>query len=132
MKKFKIGSKVVVIADTCMHGVPYGTILTISSIDNNNYYRVHENGRSYLPADLKLSISSIEDIKKEIESEEKNIEKCFEEIETLQKKVDFLKEIGSDKFDENEYKIYTLLKSSNGKLTSKENLKLVADLFLKK
>ena len=52
------------------------------------------------------------------------------QVNAIQTKIDYLTESGADTFDENEYKVYTTLKTLENKdLSLKDKTKLIAELI---
>ena len=65
----------------------------------------------------------VEDLKKELSEAQTK-------LETIQSKLDWLKETGSNEFSEQEFKVYQTLKLlENGKLSMVEKSKLIAELI---
>ena len=65
----------------------------------------------------------IEDLKKELSEAQTK-------LDTIQSKLDWLKETGSNEFSEQEFKVYQTLKLlENGKLSMVEKSKLIAELI---
>ena len=65
-----------------------------------------------------------------IEDLEKELSEAQTKLETIQSKLDWLKETGSNEFSEQEFKVYQTLKLlENGKLSMVEKSKLIAELI---
>lgn len=131
MKKFKVGSKVTIIADTVNHGIPLGGVYIIERVENNNRLFLTAYPGVYLtPRDVKAAFLTEEDIKEEISSEEAKIKNANDEIAILKSKLDYLSETKSKNFDENEFKAYHALKIiENSDLSLIEKTKFISKLF---
>jgi hypothetical protein len=67
-----------------------------------------------------------------IEELEKELSEAQTKLDNIQFKIDWMKETGSDDFNEDEFKVYQTLKLlDNGKLSMLEKSKLIAELIKK-
>jgi hypothetical protein len=67
-----------------------------------------------------------------IEELEKELSEAQTKLDNIQFKIDWMKETGSDDFNEDEFKVYQTLKLlDNGKLSMIEKSKLIAELIKK-
>lgn len=77
-----------------------------------------------------LTNITVKDIEDNITSLKKDISNIKEEIKKEEVKIEYLKETGSEKYDENEFKVYTTLSLlEDPKLSKLEKAKLVANLI---
>lgn len=128
VSNLKPGAKLIVIDDTVDHRSPNGTLLTFKRMDGR-YILVNETGMCYADCDLKLYCENMEDITNEILIEKEKINQSFVEICDLKEKLEFLIETKMSDFNENEYKIYSLLKNFNKEATIEEKRKTLINLF---
>lgn len=89
-----------------VHGLKKGDILTISHVNmgSPNYiYTIEKPNVIFYEANLEIGSYNKEEISKDILELEKN-------INLLKNKLSYLEEIGSEEYDENEFKVYQTLK----------------------
>ena len=74
----------------------------------------------------------MEGYKSGIEELEKELSEAQTKLNNIQFKIDWMKETGSEEFNEDEFKVYQTLKLlENGKLSMLEKSKLIAELIKK-
>ena len=74
----------------------------------------------------------MEGLKVGIEDLEQELSEAQTKLDNIQFKIDWMKETGSDDFNEDEFKVYQTLKLlENGKLSMLEKSKLIAELIKK-
>jgi hypothetical protein len=73
------GTKVIVVSDTCIHGIKIGTTLTVKGLNTDKSgYLVQESGNYFKFSDLRLVIVTIEDVKNGIRISRKISYRCTE------------------------------------------------------
>jgi len=146
-RKFEIGDTAVVNSKVSNHDIKYnhvgpGTEVIIksyeSSYSSSAYYKVQTpTGKivALLPnvLDKTAGKTSIEKFQVLIDQANEKIEKTKAFIAETESKIAFLKETGSDTFDENEFKAYhTLTIIEQGNMSKIEKAKAIAALISKK
>lgn len=143
-RKFENGDMVVVTEKISKHyrvqGIFPGTVGTVTGYNYNKYgssstYTVKfQNGMTindYSTAFEKgIPKSSIEVLQEQIEKAKEKIERTQAFILETQEKIDFMKEIGTEVFDPNEFKAYqTLTIIDNSNMSKLEKAKAIASLI---
>ena len=142
-RKFQDGDIAVVNSNVSNHDVKYnhvgpGTHVTISCYNYEGTYTVQKpNGdKIFLHSkvlDKTTAKTSAEKFQEQIEKAKENIARTQSFIAETEAKIAFLKEIGSDEFDENEFKAFhTLTIIEQGNMSKIEKAKAIAALISKK
>ena len=125
--------------DLRFNGVNPGTIVKIIKfMGYDGMYNVEKPDGSRITMNTKAlektnAKTSIEKFEEQIEKAKENIAKTQAFIAENEAKISFLKEIGSDTFDENEFKAYhTLTIIEQGNMSKIEKAKAIAALISKK
>lgn len=123
-----IGKTVEIINTIGNHLVPIGTRVVITGTYHNGDYKFYHD---YNSTSLKgTNFKKLPLTLKELRSELKRITEEYEkESKQIKDKITFIKEIGSEEFDENEFKAYTTLSIIEGTTSKKEKAKLIANLL---
>lgn len=101
-QKFRAGDKVEIVADSIGHGLSFGTILTVKSLQNNYVY-FRENGSYASVLDLQAAREEKGKLLKHLVEKEK-------ETRIIKDKISFLEETNADVFDAKEFRKYQLKK----------------------
>jgi len=142
-RKFQDGDLAIVNSNVSNHDIKYnkvgpGTEVKIVSYSYEGMYVVQKPDGNRIPLSTKVldkttEKSSIEKFQSLIDQAKDKIEKTQAFIAETQAKIDFLKEIKSDEFDENEFKAYhTLTIIEQGNMSKIEKAKAIAALISKK
>ena len=142
LKEYLLGKRIKIL-NTC-GGHNYGSTGEVITLNNEkltvsggsgNTYNVLNNGidggnsLNFTRFSV-LSNLTTKDIQDNIKSLKKNISDIKEEIKKEEVKIEYLKETGSEKYDENEFKVYTTLSLlEDPKLSKLEKARLVANLI---
>jgi hypothetical protein len=143
LRKFEIGETVVITDKISKysqntHGVKPGMSATVVGYAYQGYYQVKlESGRVINEKSTAFSKSksktSVEQFQEEIEKAQEMIKAAESFIVETQAKINFLAEVGSDEFNENEFKAYhTLSIIEQGNMTKIEKAKAIAALISSK
>jgi hypothetical protein len=115
--------------------IPGVTRATVDSYRYDGYYRFRLDNGTFFTAkpssfEKGKSKSSLEQFQEQIEKAEAKIVSTKAFIEETQNKIAFMNEIGSDQFDENEFKAYhTLTIIEQSDMTKIEKAKAIALLI---
>lgn len=146
-RKFQNGDLVVVTEKISKHyqiqGISPGMVGTITGYNygygssSSTYNVKFQNGMTindYSTAfEKEIPKSSIEVLQEQIEKAKEKIERTQAFILETKEKIDFMKEIGSDVFDPNEFKAYqTLTLIENTEMSKLEKAKAIASLITSK
>ena len=143
-RKFQDGDLAIVNSNVSNHDIKYnkvgpGTEVKIVSYSYDGMYVVQKpDGRDRIALstqvlDKTTGKTSIEKFQVLIDQAKEKIEKTQAFIAETQAKIDFLKEIKSEEFDENEFKAYhTLTIIEQGNMSKIEKAKAIAALISKK
>ena len=130
------GTKLVVIDNKSCHNIPLNTKVKYSysaSASEGKIYVSRDGkilGQYFYNSDLRLDIYTIEDMNDELKSAEEAVLNAEKVVENIKFKIEYMTEVGSDNFDENEYKAYSTLKTlENTNLTTLDKAKQIASLF---
>jgi hypothetical protein len=142
LRKFEIGETVVITDKISKysqntHGVKPGMSATVVGYALGYYQVKLESGRQISEKSTAFSKSksktSVEQFQEEIEKAQAMIKAAESFIVETQAKINFLAEVGSDEFNENEFKAYhTLSIIEQGNMTKIEKAKAIAALISSK
>lgn len=137
IRTYLTGKKIKIISVAGGHNYgPVGTVLELTNIatasissSSINYGIPNGNTLRFTEFTVLTEITSKE-IKEDIKMYKEQLKEIEASITQCNNKLDYLKEIGSDKFDDNEFKAYETLKLvDNKKLSTIEKAKLIAKLI---
>jgi len=120
-----IGKTATVIANTAGHNVPLGSSVKIDSCPNANLYSGLWGTYRYnfYPCDLRIEPITKEEL-------ENRLKELSQESKICHDKLDFLNEIGSDEYNETEFKVYQVLRELDNKTMSKfDKTKVIAKII---
>lgn len=131
-REFLIGKKVKVIANKSGHQFPIGTVIELNSPSHitSQYYTGTGNGYTLYFYDVTLiQEETIADINEAIKFQEKIMKDAGKEIESLKLKEDFMIANKLETWNEDEYKVYTVLQTLKTKKSDIEKAKVIAELI---
>lgn len=142
-RKFQDGDIAVVNSNVSNHDIKYnhvgpGTEVTIVKYNGEGAYTIQkpDGNKTFLHSkvlDKTTAKTSVEKFNALIEKAKENIARTKVFIAETEAKIAFLKEIGSDEFDENEFKAFhTLTIIEQGNMSKIEKAKAIAALISKK
>lgn len=138
-RKFEVGDEIIATEKVSVYnknrGVTPGMSGRITNYQYQGYYQaMMSNGLSISEPSTAFEKgkprSSVEVIQEQIEKAQEKITRTMAFIEEQQEKIKFLKEIGSDVFDPNEFKAYqTLTIIDNSNMSKLEKARAIASLI---
>lgn len=121
-KTFKVGDKIIIVANTTGHSIPLNTVCTLGRIVGSNYYTTEYPSVYVRPSDFKERTQTLEDVKTDLET--------FEAlVEETKAKLSFMKANKLNEFDPDQFKVYAVLKTLDSKSSLLEKSKVIADLI---
>lgn len=121
-KSFKIGDKIIIVANNSGHSIPLNTVCTLNRISGTNYYTVEYPNMYLRTSDFKEGIQTLEDVKTDLET--------FEAlVEETKAKLAFMKANKLNEFDPDQFKVYAVLKTLDSKSSLVEKSKVIAELI---
>ena len=127
----KKGQKFMVVANSNSHNYPMNTVLTLSengtkATSMSNCAVEVPDGNNLMAKDCILAEISLEMMKSELVDMS---ERYKTESDELKSKIDFCEKNGLDTFDEDLYKVHSVLKALDSKATLIEKTKMIAALL---
>jgi len=131
MEKFENlnGKKVKIISTENGHGVPMGTVVTITASYPNNgfggtatYYHSYNSSTVLYRKNFVLYSLTKEELQKELEETQKK-------ASDIQAKIDFLNENNLENFDEDYFKVYSALQELDKDSSITEKVKVIINLI---
>ena len=127
----KKGQKFMVVANSNLHNYPMNTVLTLSengtkATSMSNCAVEVPDGNNLMAKDCILAEISLEMMKSELVDMS---ERYKTESDELKSKIDFCEKNGLDTFDEDLYKVHSVLKALDSKATLIEKTKMIAALL---
>ena len=123
-KTLKVGQRCKIVKNGSCHNYELGTIVTICKISGTHIY-VNGIGSYFYKADLESLHLTKEDLLKDIKKYEEEIQQC-------KSKIEFITETGSESYDEDQFKVYNILKMIEDPKTTKiQKSKLIAEMISK-
>lgn len=121
-KTFKIGDRIIIVANTSGHSIPLNTVCTLGRISGTNYYTVEYPNVYLRTSDFKEGIQTLEDVKTDLET--------FESlVEETKAKLAFMKANKLTEFDPDQFKVYAVLKTLDSKSSLLEKSKVISELI---
>lgn len=133
-KKFKVGDLVRPYKNSNSHDYAIGEVYRVKDVDLTTFTAESLNGRwrgnMLRHEDCKPAFEDLDSFEENIEQVESNIKKLNSVKLELESKINWMKEVGADTFDENEYRVWQALSTiEDGGLSKLEKVKLIAALL---
>lgn len=129
-REFLFGKKVRIIGNKGNHYLPVGSTVELSSLPNIYTQYYNGSGSTLYFYDVTLiGEETLGDIADAIALQNKAIKEAEQEIESLEAKKKFMISNKLEAYNEDEYKIYTVLQTLKGKKTDIEKAKVIAGLI---
>jgi hypothetical protein len=136
-KNIKIGTKVKVVGNKCSHTYEIGKtyeVYTKQAGTSDSHTCILKNsedrtGNNIYLSDLEITSMTKTEIEENIVSLENNKIKIDQEISLEKSKISYLEETGLTEINEDEFKVYGVLKTLKQDLTDIERAKIIAQLI---
>lgn len=131
VREFLSGKRVKIISNKSGHNQSIGSVVELTSPAHISvqYYNGNNHSILYFYDVVLLQDETIADIVETIRLHEKTIKEANKEIESLKLKEDFMMVNKLETWNEDEYKVYTVLQTLKTKKSDLEKAKVIAELI---
>lgn len=129
-REFLLGKKVRIVGNKSNHYQPIGSVIELNSLANISSQYYNGCGCTLYFYDVTLiGEETLGDIADAIALQNTIIKEAEQEIESLEAKKKFMVANKLEVYNEDEYKVYTVLQTLKGKKTDIEKAKVIAELI---
>jgi hypothetical protein len=132
--KFEVGDLVIPVKNSNSHDYIIGEVYRVKDVNHTTVIAESLDGCSrgnmLRHEDCKPAFEDLDSLEENIKQVESNIKKLNSVKLELESKINWMKEVGADTFDKNEYRVWQALSTiEDGGLSKLEKVKLIATLL---